>query len=268
MRLSFNKIFFLKTLFMLALAAALCGLSSAQTRTAAAKTTSAAPAKQDVKTTAQQDASAQHGSTNSSTAGEASGRSEETALAAPDSGEKKEEAGKDEDEEAQFKYSKSVLALGSKLGLSKEATYWLAVLLNFAVLAGAIGWFMKKNLPAHFAGRTSTIRKGIDEAKKASAQASAKLAEIEQKLARLGAEIEAMRGEAEQAARAEEERLRAATEEEKNKIIKAAEQEIGATANTARRELRAFAAELAVGLAQKKLSVNEQTDRACLFGKS
>jgi F-type H+-transporting ATPase subunit b len=70
-----------------------------------------------------------------------------------------------------------------------------------------------------------------------------------------------MRGTAEEQGRAEEQRLLAATEEEKKKIMQAAEQEISAASAAAQRDLQQFAAELAVNLAEKRISVSEDTDR-------
>ena len=62
-------------------------------------------------------------------------------------------------------------------------------------------------------------------------------------------------------AKAEEERLRSATEDEKKKILQAAEQEIAAASNLARRQLKQFAAELAVSLAEKRITVNDAADK-------
>ena len=53
----------------------------------------------------------------------------------------------------------------------------------------------------------------------------------------------------------------AATEEEKRKIVQSAEQEIAAASNAARRDLKQYTAELAVSLAEKKIAVNEATDK-------
>src|SRR5213594_3936828 len=55
-----------------------------------------------------------------------------------------------EDETAQFKHSASVKLLSRITGLSLEAAYWLAVMLNFAIVVGFIAWAAKKNLPAVF----------------------------------------------------------------------------------------------------------------------
>ena len=79
---------------------------------------------------------------------------------------------------------------------------------------------------------------------------------------RLDSEIASMKAQAESDARAEEERIRTATEQDARKVVELAEQEIAAAGNTARRELKAYAAELAVAIAEKKVHLDLQTDEA------
>ncbi len=61
---------------------------------------------------------------------------------------------------------------------------------------------------------------------------------------------------------AEEERIKAAAAEDARKIVASAEQEIAAVAKAARRELTAYAADLAVTLARKQIQVDAATDQA------
>jgi len=102
----------------------------------------------------------------------------------------------------------------------------------------------------------------MQEAQKASAEARSRLAEIEARLAKLDTEIATMRDAAEKEAAAEEARIKAAAEEDARKIVQSAEQEIASAIKTARRELTAFAADLAVALAQKQIHVDASTDQA------
>jgi len=174
--------------------------------------------------------------------------------------EKKDAAEKGENGE--FKESASVRYLARKLGMKPTSTYWIAVILNFAVVAGAIYFLSRMHLPTLFRNRTESIRKAMDEAQKASTEARQRLSDIEARLGKLDGEIAGMRSAAEKDAAAEEERIRAAAEEDKKKIVEAAEQEIAAAGKTAQRDLKAFAAELAVSLAQKRMTVDDATDRA------
>lgn len=168
----------------------------------------------------------------------------------------------EEDDHAQFKHSWMVQWAAKATGLSLDQVYWLFVLLNFAVIAGAVGYLSKKNLPAAFRNRTASIQQAMQEARKASEEANRRLAEIEARLSRLDTEIAGMRTAAETEAVAEEARIKAAAEEDARKIVETAEQEIAAAAKSARRELTAYAANLAVSLAAKQIKVDSATDQA------
>jgi F-type H+-transporting ATPase subunit b len=147
-------------------------------------------------------------------------------------------------------------------GLTNNQVYWLCFGLNFAVIFFAMARLLRKILPGYFKGRTSTIQKGIEEARKMSEDARRRLTEVEGRLSRLDADIAAMQREADENARAEEQRLQAAGEEERKRIVSSAEQEIEMAANSARRELKTYVADLAVELAEKKIRVSKDTDEA------
>lgn len=172
--------------------------------------------------------------------------------------ESREAAGEDDND--QFKKSAAVRFVAKFTG-GLESAYWLCVLFNFAVIAAVIVWFSRKSLPGMFRDRTASIRKAMEEARQASAEANSRLSGIEQRLARLDDEIGAMRAAAEKEAAAEEERIKTATADEARKIADSAGQEIAAAAKTARRELTAYAADLAVTLAKKQIHVDAATDQ-------
>jgi F-type H+-transporting ATPase subunit b len=138
----------------------------------------------------------------------------------------------------------------------------LSVLFNFAVIAGIFVWAGRKYMPGAFRARTESIQKAMQEAQKASEEARRRLADIESRLMKLDVEIGMMRDAAEKEAAAEEARIQAAAEEDARKIIQSAEQEIAAAIKSARRDLTAYAADLAVGLAQKQIHVDAATDQA------
>lgn len=168
----------------------------------------------------------------------------------------------DEEENIEFKYSAIVRKVAGATGLSKEAVYWIFMIINFAILASALGWVVRKVLPNGFAPRTAEIQKSIEEARKASADASTRLAEIEGRLAKLDTEIAAIRTAAEADFTVEEQRIKAAAEQDAKNVIAAAEQEIAAASRVAQRELKSFVADLAVNLAEKKIKVDDTTDQA------
>ncbi|MGH9510052.1 MAG: ATP synthase F0 subunit B, partial [Terriglobales bacterium] len=108
---------------------------------------------------------------------------------------------------------------------------------------------------------TDSIQNAMEEARRASEDANARLAQIEGRLSRLDSEVAELRNTAEADAVAEDKRLQEAAREDATRIVRTAEQEIDAAARLARRELRAYAAELAVSLAEKRIQVTPATDQ-------
>lgn len=161
----------------------------------------------------------------------------------------------------QFKESASVKFLGRLTGLSPLGAYWLAIIINFAIVAGAIVWFLRSSLPKFFRSRTSSIQQQIEEAKRASADAQKRLADVQARLSRLDEEIAALHSAAEQEAAAEQQRIRAAGEEDRAKIVDSARAEIEAARRQAQTSLKAFAADLAVGLAAQRMNIDSTTDQ-------
>ena len=176
--------------------------------------------------------------------------------------ETREAAGEEKDETAEFKQSASVQGIARLTGLSVNSAFLLSSVFNFIVIAAAIIWAGRKFLPRMFSTRTAAIQKAMQDAQKASDEARRRLAEIESRLRKLDVEIGMMRDAAEKDAAAEEARIQAAAEEDTRKMIQSARQEIDAAAKAARRELMAYAADLAVGLAQKQIRVDAATDQA------
>ena len=175
--------------------------------------------------------------------------------------ETREAAGEEADETEEFKQSASVQMVARLTGLSLSNAYLFCAVLNFVVIAAIIIWAGRKYLPGIFSARTAAIQRAMQEAQKASEEARRRLAEIESRLMRLDGEIGMMRDAAEREAAEEEARIHAAAHEDARKILEAAQQEIAATIKAARRELTAYAADLAVSLAQKQIHVDTATDR-------
>ena len=166
-----------------------------------------------------------------------------------------------EDATAEFKQSATVRWLAHATGLSPFSAYWVFVALNFAIIVVLLALLMKSKVPAAFRARTESIQKQLAEARKASEEAQRRLGDIESRLAKLDTEIAAMAAAAEAEAQKEGARIQAAAEDDKRKIVEAAEQEIVAAARLARTQLRAYVSELAVGLAEKRIQVNASTDQ-------
>ena len=103
-----------------------------------------------------------------------------------------EEAAGEHDEEA-FKHSPSVQYVARHLGIGVETAYWILVILNFAIVAGAIFWFWRSKMPTAFRNRTESILKSMETARKASEDANRRLKEVESRLSRLDSEIAQMK---------------------------------------------------------------------------
>ena len=124
---------------------------------------------------------------------------------------------------------------------------------NFALLAGALGWVIKKNAGPFFDARSREIRKQLVEAKEIRAEADRRTQQVETRLANLGTEIEALKREALAEQQVENERFRAQTAAEMAKVRAQAEQEIAAAGKQARLDLKRYSAGLALETAQRKI---------------
>jgi F-type H+-transporting ATPase subunit b len=173
-----------------------------------------------------------------------------------------EGGGKEHDENAKFKYSVMVTKLGRLVGIGPSGMYWVSIAANFVFLALFFWMLLRSRLPQMFRERTASIQKALKEAQTASAEASRRLGDIEARLSKLDVEVNDIRAAAERDAATEEERIRAAAEEDKHKVVESAEAEITAIARSARSELKSFAASLAVEIASHKIKVDDDTDHA------
>jgi F-type H+-transporting ATPase subunit b len=136
--------------------------------------------------------------------------------------------------------------------------------LNFLLLAGGLGYVIKKNAGPYFAKRSLEIRKGMADAEAARAASDAKVAEVDRRLANLQAEIEALRSSAQQEAEADAQRVRREAAAEMAKIQSHVGEEIASAAKSATLDLRRYSADLALGLAEQKIAARlspEMQDR-------
>jgi F-type H+-transporting ATPase subunit b len=98
--------------------------------------------------------------------------------------------------------------------------------------------------------RGEGIKRELAKAREEREQALAKLAEVEARFANLDAEVAKVQEKARAEADAESQRIRSATEEEIAKLREQAEREIENAGKAARLELRRFAAQESVRLAE------------------
>lgn len=98
--------------------------------------------------------------------------------------------------------------------------------------------------------RGEGIKRELQIAREEKAQALAKLTEVEAKIQRMDAEVSSIREQAKLEAEAERERIKVATESEMTKLKQQAQREIESAAKAAVQELRQFAAQQSVALAE------------------
>ena len=124
---------------------------------------------------------------------------------------------------------------------------------NFAILALGLGYLMAKSLPAFFNSRTASIQKGIAEAQQVKRDAEQRAAATDARVSALGADIEKFRTEASAQMQREGERIQQETERQIAKLKEQAAQEIESAGKVARRELKTYAAQLALELAEQRI---------------
>jgi F-type H+-transporting ATPase subunit b len=161
----------------------------------------------------------------------------------------------------QYRLSAPVVKLGALLGMKPETAANVFTLFNILVLFAGVGYGLLKVLPKAFRNRTTAIQKHLVDARTATEEATARLSSVEARLSKLDEQIAAMRQQAEADSARDEQRILASVEEEKNKIVAAAEAEIQSATTSARRAIQKYAAELAIEQAARKLVVTAETDR-------
>jgi F-type H+-transporting ATPase subunit b len=161
-----------------------------------------------------------------------------------------------------YRHSASVKLLARWLHLDKETAARLFEYLNFAILAGAVLFALLKFLPKTFRANREEIQHRLVEARTATQQANERLAAIEQRLAKLDEEIAAITRQAEKDSVEDEARIKASIETERERIVEAVSRDIAAASSAAQRDLKRFAAELAVDRAAQRMLLSEDDDRA------
>lgn len=126
--------------------------------------------------------------------------------------------------------------------------------INFAILAGGLGYLFVKFAFPVFREQQREILASMDQASRQAEEAAARARAIDERMANLQQEVEALRQKAlaemkNEARRAEEETAAALA-----KVEHAAEVEIASAVKAAKQELAASAAHLALALARRKVA--------------
>ena len=131
---------------------------------------------------------------------------------------------------------------------------------NFVILVGLLAFMIRKKGGGFFENRTRQIQASMREAEQANRDAQERIVLMERRLAGLGDEIENIRTNMRHEMAAEGERIRVETERHINRIQAQAEQEIESMTKRARRELKMYAAGLALESAEQQLKTRISND--------
>ncbi len=124
---------------------------------------------------------------------------------------------------------------------------------NLAVLFGAIAYAVRLPAREYFRKRRDEIQREMREAREAQEAAEKKLAEVEARLSNLDAELAELRREVEKESATERDRILELARLEADKIMSQASREIDGLGRTVRKDLKEYAARLAVKLAEERI---------------
>ena len=124
---------------------------------------------------------------------------------------------------------------------------------NLLIFVGLFIYILRRPVSEALRSRREGIRRDLMRAQEERNAALAKLQEVEARLSRLDEEVRSVREQSEREAAEERERIRQSTEEETRKLREQSQREIESAGKAARAELREFAAEQSVRLAEEMI---------------
>ncbi len=124
---------------------------------------------------------------------------------------------------------------------------------NFGILMAGLGYLVAKKAGPFFVSRSAEIQKGITEAAAVKAEAEARARSIEARISNLAGEVQALRKSSQQEIAEEGARISAETAHDIARMQAQAEHEIASAAKNASLDLKAQAAELAMGIAEREI---------------
>ena len=124
---------------------------------------------------------------------------------------------------------------------------------NFLLLAGLLGYLIRKHGAPLLQSRSEQIRQDLEAGQKAKVEAEAIAASVEAKMANLDRVVAELRAAAHADLERETERIRAEAETAMSRIEQHTAIEIVSIGKHTQLELRQYAAELAMDLAERKI---------------
>jgi F-type H+-transporting ATPase subunit b len=148
--------------------------------------------------------------------------------------------------------------------ISPEHAATIYLYFNFLLVVVLLGVPLARVLPKIFHKRAQTLGHSLQIARQATDDANTRLRAVEAKLAGLDGEIKKLQAQVEQDSLEDEKRVKASIAEESARIVESAEQELDSAVAHARRDLRHYAADLAIEQAAKKVKLSPEADRALI----
>ncbi len=143
---------------------------------------------------------------------------------------------------------------GEAAGHGSPVMDLVAKLFNFGLLAGTLFYFGRGPLGEYLKTRGSQIRGDLVKAADMKTTATAQLAAIDQKMAALPAELDALRKTGAEEVAAEEARIRAAADAERGRLLTQMRREIDLHGKAAERDLVRVAAGRAIAAATAEIT--------------
>jgi F-type H+-transporting ATPase subunit b len=146
---------------------------------------------------------------------------------------------------------------------------FLGKVINFVVLVGGLIYLLRSPLGNFLEGRTRSLDHALRDAKDSRVGAEKRQQEIEDRLKKIGREMEHIRREAETEGKMIQERILQEAKAGANRLKLLSRQEIEMLAQAGIREIKQYAAELAIALAQEKIqSKIKKEDQSLLIDRS
>lgn len=143
-------------------------------------------------------------------------------------------------------------------GLAKELPWWLNYpgfeawkFLNLFIFAGVIFYLLRKPVSNAFKERRESIRASLIKAQAERDAAVAKLQDVENRLATLDEEVARVREQSKKEAAEEQKRIADSVDADAEKLREQARREIENAGKVAKQDLRSFAAQQSVNMAEE-----------------
>jgi len=145
---------------------------------------------------------------------------------------------------------------------SHEESPWalIARIVNFLILAGGLGYFLRGPIIQHLAARRQQITGDLTSARETTERARQQLVELDRRAKELPAELEELKARGAEEAAEEGVRIRQLAEAERHRLLEQARREIELQVRLAKQSLAEHTADLAVKLASDRIAATITAD--------